>query len=648
MKKNIAIRLCIVIIVSMFVAAFLSYILQIKSAKSAMHNNFMLRIDQIEQILENNDADIEKLKENLQEDYFIRAKAAAYIIQNHPEVIDDLEEIRKIAALLQVDELHLFDTEGTLFAGSEPKYYNYTFESGEQMQFFLPMLDDYSLQLCQDITPNTAESKLMQYIAVWREDHQGIVQIGMEPVRLLEAMEKNELSHIFTIMTTDQGVTIFAADPESGEILGATNDDLLGQNVALLGIGSGDLAGVPIEEGEEIDIVLEGEKNYCVLRRVGHVLVGVSSTYQRMYQNLPGIMVLVIFSLTVLSVVIIILILRMLDRYIIHGIYEMMEGMKRIAGGDLDTHIQVDNSPEFIQLSSSINHMVESLLETTGKLSLVFQNVNIPIAVYEYNMDMRRVQATSRFGDILMLSEEQQREALEDRDAFIRLIQSICDRPFPEEKDVYVLKGEEGLRYVRIKSYKEEQSVLGIVVDMSEEIAEKQKITRERDVDLLTELLSRRAFFSEMDRLFSHPETLKTAVLLMADLDNLKYVNDNWGHEYGDLLLKTAAGVLAGCQAPGKVAGRLSGDEFVLLLYGAETKEELRGYLDQLYHNLQETYIQMPNQEMVPVRLSGGYIFYPDDSQDYAEMLRLADQTMYLVKRGDKGYFEEYHCAKRG
>ena len=56
--------------------------------------------------------------------------------------------MRKIASLLQVDELHLFDMEGRLYAGSEPKYYDYTFRSGEQMQFFLPMLDDVDLQLC--------------------------------------------------------------------------------------------------------------------------------------------------------------------------------------------------------------------------------------------------------------------------------------------------------------------------------------------------------------------------------------------------------------------------------------------------------------------------------------------------------------------
>lgn len=279
MKRAITIRLCIVIVVSMIATAALNYYLQIKSAKEVMYSNAELRINQAMEILEKNDAEIEALNQDLEEDYFIRAKAAAYIVQNHPEVIGDLEEIRKIASLLQVDELHLFDTDGVLFAGSEPKYYNYTFASGEQMQFFLPMLEDKTLQLCQEMMPNTAERKMMQYIAVWREDGQGIVQIGMEPVRLLEAMEKNELSRIFEMMTTEEGIRIFALDWDTGRILGATDKDLLGKTAGDIGL---ELADPEQRSGKQIlEITTEDEENYCVVEPLGNLLIGVSGTYEK-------------------------------------------------------------------------------------------------------------------------------------------------------------------------------------------------------------------------------------------------------------------------------------------------------------------------------------------------------------------------------
>lgn len=641
MKRTITIRLCIVIVISMAVTAVLSFYLQIKSARESLYTNAELRINQVREILETNDADIEKLKENLKEDYFIRARAAAYIVQNQPEVVGNLEEIRKIASLLQVDELHLFDTEGRLFFGSQPKYFNYTFESGEQMEFFLPMLEDQTLQLCQEVMPNTAEGKMMQYIAVWREDHQGIVQIGMEPIRLLEAMKKNEISHIFNLMTTEEGITIFAVNIDTGIITGSTDGSLLDKPVEEIGL---DLNKSGLSKGKQSsEITIKGEKNYCVTEVIDHILIGVSGTHGKLYRNVPSNMGLVIMSLCCLSIVVVLLILRMLDKVIIQGIYGVIDGTKKIASGDLDYRVEIEHSPEFSMLSNNLNHMVERLLESTGKLSLVFENVDIPIAVYEYNQDMKRVLATSKIGEILQLSEEELHRVLSEREKFAEKIVEICSKPYELEKEVYLLKQVGGgTHYVKIKSYQEDGKTLGIVVDVTEDILEKQEIERERDIDLLTTLFTRRAFFRKLNALLQEPEQMKTAMLLMTDLDNLKHVNDHWGHECGDEMLKTVAKLLRKCDGPNKMAARLSGDEFVLVIWGAQSRQEIEKYLEDLYANIQETEIEMPDGDKVRVSLSGGYLFYPEYSGTSQELLRYADEAMYRMKNNKKGQFGRY------
>ncbi|MCO7121117.1 GGDEF domain-containing protein [Ihubacter massiliensis] len=643
MKKAITLRLCIVIVVSMAATAVLSYYIQIKSAREAMETNAELRINQVKEILEKNSAEIEKLKQNLEEDYFVRAKAAAYIIQNQPEVIDDLKELRKIASLLQVDELHLFDTKGKLFSGSVPKYYNYTFESGEQMKFFLPMLKDKSMQLCQEVTPNTAENKLMQYIAVWREDQKGIVQIGMEPIRLLEAMKKNELSHIFDLMTTEDGITIFAVDLDTGKISGSTDKQLLNKKAADLGL---DVSAPELgKERQSGKITFGGKDNYCVMEATDNVLVCVSGTHEKIYENVPSNMALIIFSLALLAIVVILLLLRILDNMIINGIYGIIAGTKKIAAGDLDYRVEIDHSPEFAMLSSNLNHMVESLLETTSKLSLVFQSVDIPVAVYEYNQDMERVLATSKIGEILLMPEEELRQILSSRKRFAEKIAEICTHPYELEKDVYLIDQDEGRKhYVKIKFYQEERKTLGIVVDMTAEIIEKRKIERERDVDLLTGLYTRRAFFSKFDALLQEPEELKTAMVLMADLDNLKYTNDHWGHDYGDKMLKAAADLLQGCDCPHNLAARLSGDEFVLVIYGAKSQQEIEDCLDCLYSHMKKSDLVMPDGEHVAVSLSGGYLYYPEHTGTSQELLKLADKAMYKVKKSTKGKFGRYRA----
>lgn len=646
MKRAITIRLCIVIAISMTLTAVLSYFLQIKSAKEAMNSNAEVRINQVREILEKNDKEIGELKEELKEDYFIRAKAAAYIVQNQPEVMGDLEEMRKIASLLQVDELHIFDTEGRLFAGSEPKYYNYTFESGDQMRYFLPMLEDRTLQLCQDVTPNTAEGKMMQYIAVWREDQQGIVQIGMEPVRLFEAMKKNELSHIFNLMVAEEGITIFAINLDSKVIVGSTDDTLLDKTAEEIGL---DLEKLQGKEGKQTtDIDLDGGKNYCVTETVDDILIGVSGTNEKLYRYVPGNMGLIIFSLVFLSIAVIFLILKILDKMVLQAIYGVIDGTKKIAAGDLDYHVEINHLPEFSMLSSNLNHMVESLLETTGKLSLVFQNVDILVAVYEYNQDMQRVMATSKIGQILLMPEQELSAVLSDRKKFAEKIAQICSHPYELEKDVYrIERPDELTHYVKIKSYDEKSKTLGIMVDMTEEIREKRKIEKERDVDLLTTLFTRRAFYSKMEALLQEPDQLKTAALLMTDLDNLKYVNDHWGHQCGDRMLKAAAGLLLGCDGPHVIASRLSGDEFVLVIYGADSQQEIEGYLGELQRKIQETELVMPCGEKVRMSLSGGYVYYPECTGSIQELLKLADETMYRVKKSTKGEFARYEASKK-
>ena len=79
---------------------------------------------------------------------------------SEPSVSEDMEELKRIAALMEVDEIHIFDKTGRIVAGTHPEYYDYTFDSGEQMSFFKPMLEDRSLKLVQDVTPNTAEGKM--------------------------------------------------------------------------------------------------------------------------------------------------------------------------------------------------------------------------------------------------------------------------------------------------------------------------------------------------------------------------------------------------------------------------------------------------------------------------------------------------------
>lgn len=162
---------------------------------------------QIEQILAENQKELADAQQEYSQTCIHNAETISRIIENEPDIVYDTEELKRIAEITEVDEIHIFDNTGRIFAGTHPEYFNYTFDSGEQMRFFKPLLEDKTLQLVQDITPNTAEGKLMQYSALWSRTGDFIVQVGMEPVNVMKITEKNELSHIFSL---------FAVSPEAG------------------------------------------------------------------------------------------------------------------------------------------------------------------------------------------------------------------------------------------------------------------------------------------------------------------------------------------------------------------------------------------------------------------------------------------------
>ena len=116
-------------------------------------------LDRVVNVIEKNEQDEKDMIASLKEDYIVRAKAVAYIINANPEAEKDVDELKKIAKLMAVDEIHLLDATGKIYSGTIPEYYGYSFDSGEQMEYFKPMLEDKTLTMCQDVTPNTSEGK---------------------------------------------------------------------------------------------------------------------------------------------------------------------------------------------------------------------------------------------------------------------------------------------------------------------------------------------------------------------------------------------------------------------------------------------------------------------------------------------------------
>jgi len=154
--------------------------------------------------------------------------------------------------------------------------------------------------------------------------------------------------------------------------------------------------------------------------------------------------------------------------------------------------------------------------------------------------------------------------------------------------------------------------------------------------DALTDLPNR-AFLHErvIATLDAAAPSARSLALLLLDLDHFKEVNDTFGHEQGDALLREVAARLRGAVRVGDTVARLGGDEFAVLLPGADAAGATRVVAD--LHAALDTPLQVEGQAL-RVGASVGIALGPVHGADGPTLLRRADVAMYVAKRARTGH----------
>ena len=632
MKKIITKALMGIISGVMFFTLLVNFIFQIQME----HNNIRVSSDelfwQIEQLVEKNAQDLTHIKEDFSDSCLIRARAAAYVAQHYPKVIENIEETKQIAELLEIDELHFFNTDGEIYAGTNPEYYHYNFNSGEQMQFFLPMLENRSLELCQDITPNTAEQKLMQYAAVWREDGKGIVQIGMEPQRVLKESEGRTLSAVFSLFPTDRATSLYAIDSQSHKIIGSTIPRHIGKNAEELGFIFDGIS----DNITETHPTIAGERYYCAAKKSGSLILArtylESALYEQIWLDTGLLAVYILF----LEIVVIICIYIYLNKKIVNEIINLNHKLHESEQVNSNALISENSVPELSELGDHINAMLKNILDTTQKISIALEFSKVPIGIYEYKPGSKRVLATSRIKDMLLLTDDEFNRLQTSPELLLEREAELKKNAKRLPHNIYQLPSEQE-RYIRVEEITYEKSRLVILIDVTQDMQERRHIEWERDIDLLTDLYNRRGFYAQMDQLFLSETPLGYGVLIIVDADKLKEVNDIYGHKSGDFYLKKIGLILASYATEHAIAARVGGDEFVLCLYGYSDMKDIFQMIENISADRDRVAVQTELGTEIMVHFSMGYAFYPEEGCDYHSLMKIADERMYQDKKKRKG-----------
>lgn len=626
--KTIVVRyLRLIAAVMALLLIIFAVVIQVMREQQYTRTSTLSMFDQVEHLLSENSAELSETKKDYSRECLNNAETIAYIIESRPEVLESVDELKRIAEFTNVDEIHLFNEEGVIFNGTHPEYYNMSVHDGNQIGFFGQMLEDKSMKLVQEITPNTANGSLIQYSAVWSPSGKLFVQVGMEQENVRKVTAKNELSYIFSLLRVNSSVNLYAVDKESGKIIGATVSENTGKTLDDIGISLEKAVSSP----SGFHTWVNGSLSFCMFADCGENFLGRTVSFEGMYRSVISVTMILAVGIVVTTLILVIAVTRFINREIIKGIENINGELAEISSGNLDARVNFRSCAEFSELSDHINDMIASVLSGTDKISYVLNKAELQIGVYEYNEKMKTVRFTEKLAKILSLEYSEVQTLSEDCALFKEYIHArIFDRASDEE-NIYRLFGETE-KYVKFEEFTVHNSILGIIMDVTEDYNRRRQLETERDVDSLTGLLNRRGLDRRLKAMFKFPDKLGSGALIMIDADGLKQINDKMGHEAGDAYLKSIADALKSFGGKNSICARQGGDEFVLFLHNYGSEEQVEEQLQRLSDIQQKGSARLGENDTVPLKFSFG-VSLLDGSGDFRTLLKIADDKMYESKR---------------
>ena len=185
-------------------------------------------------------------------------------------------------------------------------------------------------------------------------------------------------------------------------------------------------------------------------------------------------------------------------------------------------------------------------------------------------------------------------------------------------------------------------SVVKTLINAMENLHKKEKLAYMNGVlsklsirDSMTGMYNRLGYQKLAENLFEKAKKQKQALLIMyIDMDRLKYINDHYGHEYGDFAIVTIAKSVLKFSKPDGIPARMGGDEFVLIQQ-ADARDEWNVIAEGIYAQLNEVTKNMK----LPFTLGasiGGMVVKPEEENSLEELLKAAETQMYQEKNRKK------------
>ena len=287
----------------------------------------------------------------------------------------------------------------------------------------------------------------------------------------------------------------------------------------------------------------------------------------------------------------------------------------------------------------------------------LLQNLNTGIVLHR--PDTAIIFCNKRACDLLGLEEAQllgktalpnEWHFLDESEAFLPVADYPVNRVLAHGQPVEELvlgvpaSGNHGIRWLQASAFPErdEQGELRHVVVNFHDITQRKKAElaswMEANYDHLTGLPNRRLFHDRLSQEMRQAQRDRSQLaLLFLDLDRFKDVNDSLGHDVGDLLLVEAARRIQSCIRERDTLARLGGDEFTVVLAGLHSVADIAAIAAKIINALSQPF-ELNCREIL-VTVSIGVAQYPSDALSAVDLVKHADQAMYVAKNAGRACY---------
>ncbi|MES2562904.1 MAG: PAS domain S-box protein, partial [Pseudomonadota bacterium] len=305
-------------------------------------------------------------------------------------------------------------------------------------------------------------------------------------------------------------------------------------------------------------------------------------------------------------------------------------------------------------------HAEEALQESEQQLRAMFENAEVGISMSA--VDMRYLRVNDKFCSLLGYSREALMK-LSVSDVHVPRSTSNSlegsERPFIDDatnatRETQLVRKDGSLLWVSMATSVVRASdgslryFMAVIQDISENkraaaalIESEAQFRQLAQYDTLTQLPNRALFYDRLAQALAQAQRNSfTLAVMFVDLDRFKHINDTYGHAAGDILLKEISRRLSECVRRNDTVGRLSGDEFAVVLSRLTAAEDAATVAQKIVGALNLP-VQL-EQAQVFVTASIGITVFPGDSTNQESLLSNADIAMYRAKEGGRNNYQFY------